>query len=155
MDQDRPSIGLSKDEKEALDKVNKAKDVGEKIGSEAAKKMLSQAKGQSIEENSKQFDQLKDKLQSTSKQVLDIVQNFQRVHTDLQDLKEEFIQQKLQELEGMQEDDNSQVQISEQIQMNQKGNSESLQTIQNSIQQKKGELKELMTNFAQIKTELN
>jgi len=38
--------------------------------------MLQQAKGQTIEENGKQFDQLKDKLQSTSKQVLDIVQNF-------------------------------------------------------------------------------
>jgi hypothetical protein len=38
--------------------------------------MLQQAKGQTIEENSKQFEQLKDKLQSTSKQVLDIVQNF-------------------------------------------------------------------------------
>lgn len=30
----------------------------------------------------------------------DIVSNFQRVHTDLQDLKEEYIQQKLNELDS-------------------------------------------------------
>jgi len=44
MDEDTQELGISKDEKEALDKVNKAKEVGEKIGAEAAKKMLSQAK---------------------------------------------------------------------------------------------------------------
>ena len=116
--------------------------------------MLQQAKGQTIEENGKQFEQLKDKLQSTSKQVLDIVQNFQRVHTDLQDLKEEYIQQKLQELDSSAEDD-SQVQISEQMHLSQETHSESLQNIQKSIQQKEEELQQLMTSFAQIKQELN
>lgn len=117
--------------------------------------MLQQAKGQTIEENGKQFDQLKDKLQSTSKQVLDIVQNFQRVHTDLQDLKEEYIQQKLQELDSQQAEDDSQVQISEQMHLSQETHSESLQNIQKSIQQKKEELQQLMTSFAQIKQELH
>lgn len=107
IDDEQSEVGMSKEEKDAIDKVDKAKQEGEKIGAEAAQKMIEQAKEQSQEENNKQFEQLKSKLQSTSKQVLDIVQNFQRVHTDLQDLKEEYIQQKLQEIDSQQEEDDS------------------------------------------------
>lgn len=96
---DQQVVGITKEEKEALDQVNKAKEEGEKNGAEAAAKMIEQAKDQSLEEDTKQFQQLKKKLKNTSQQVQDIVSNFQRVHTDLQDLKEEYIQQKLQELD--------------------------------------------------------
>lgn len=40
MDEDQSEVGLSKDEKDAMDKVNKAKEQGEKNGAEAAKKLL-------------------------------------------------------------------------------------------------------------------
>ena len=41
---DQKEVGFTKEEKEALDKVNLAKEEGEKIGAEAAAKMLEQAK---------------------------------------------------------------------------------------------------------------
>ena len=41
---DQKEVGFTKEEKEALDKVNSAKEEGEKIGAEAAAKMLEQAK---------------------------------------------------------------------------------------------------------------
>lgn len=154
---DKSDLRISKEEKDALDKVNKAKEQGEKIGAEAAAKLLQQAKGQSLEENTKQFSQLKKKLKDTSQQVLDIVQNFQRVHTDLQDLKEEYIQQKLQELDSQtgEEDNQNAVQLSQQVHMSQELHSESLQNIQKSIKQKKEELRSLMNSFTMIKGELS
>lgn len=154
---EKQDVGISKEEKEALDKVNKAKEQGEKIGAEAAAKLLQQAKGQSLEENTKQFQSLKTKLKDTSQQVLDIVQNFQRVHTDLQDLKEEYIQQKLQELDNQagEEDNQNAVQLSQQVHMSQELRSESLQNIQKSIKQKKEELRSLMSSFTMIKGELS
>lgn len=42
---DKSDLRISKEEKDALDKVNKAKEQGEKIGAEAAAKLLQQAKG--------------------------------------------------------------------------------------------------------------
>lgn len=100
---------------------------------------------------------MKKKLKDTSQQVLDIVQNFQRVHTDLQDLKEEYIQQKLQELDSQAGEDDNQnaVQLSQQVHMSQELRSESLQNIQKSIKQKKEELRSLMSNFTVIKGELS
>lgn len=89
--------------------------------------------------------------------MLDIVQNFQRVHTDLQDLKEEYIQQKLQELDSQtgEEDNQNAVQLSQQVHMSQELHSESLQNIQKSIKQKKEELRSLMSSFTMIKGELS
>ena len=52
---DAQNMALIKDEKDAMSQVEKAKEVGEKIGAEAAAKMIETAKNQSLAENEVQF----------------------------------------------------------------------------------------------------
>lgn len=64
-----------------------------KKGEEASKKLHADAKVQTEEETTAAIDKLKTKFDSTKAQVMDIVSNFGKIHSDLQELKSEYQQE--------------------------------------------------------------
>ena len=60
-----------------------------------------------------EVSQLQTKLDQTSSQVNAIISNFERVHTDIQDLKNQYLQSKVEQAQTSIEEDSSQnVQLS-------------------------------------------
>lgn len=82
-----------KAEKEAIEKITQATLLGIKKGEEASKKLHADAKVQSEEQTTKAIEKLKNKFDSTKAQVIAIVQNFGKIHSDLQELKQEYLQE--------------------------------------------------------------
>ena len=80
-------------EKEAFEKIKEATLAGIKAGEEASKKLHADAKKQSEEETQMAVLKLKTKFDSTKKQVMDIVHNFGKIHADLEELKQEYMQE--------------------------------------------------------------
>mmetsp|Transcript_2200 Transcript_2200/g.3298 ORF Transcript_2200/g.3298 Transcript_2200/m.3298 type:complete len:149 (+) Transcript_2200:4404-4850(+) len=78
-------------EKEAFEKIKEATMAGIKKGEEASKQLHLDAKKQSEEETELAVLKLKTKFDSTKKQVMQIVSNFGRIHSDLEELKQEYI----------------------------------------------------------------
>ena len=86
----------AKAEKAAVEKINKATLAGIKTGEEASKKLHANAKHQSVEQTTNAIDKLKTKYDKTREQVLAIVNNFGQIHSDLQELKSEYMQEQNQ-----------------------------------------------------------
>lgn len=77
---------------EAISKVKKAEEAGAKKGQEEAEKLIKKAHNQSLEQSQADMAHLQKKFQATSSQVKSIIDNFQKVHSDLRSLKNEYIQ---------------------------------------------------------------
>lgn len=82
-----------KSEKEAFQKIAAATEAGIKAGEEASRKLHADAKVQSEEQTAAAVEKLKHKFDSTKRQVMEIVSNFGKIHSDLQELKTEYIQE--------------------------------------------------------------
>jgi hypothetical protein len=83
-------------EKEAIQKINDATLAGIRNGENASKKLHSDAKKQTEEQTTDAVGKLKDKFDATKSQVLAIVSNFGNIRSDLQELKNEYIQEQSQ-----------------------------------------------------------
>lgn len=80
-------------EKEAIAQINKATLAGIKNGETASRKLHSDAKVQTEQQTAEAVGKLKDKFDATKSQVLAIVNNFGKIRSDLQELKNEYIQE--------------------------------------------------------------
>ena len=81
------ALAKAKAEKEAIEKITQATLAGIQAGEEASKRLHDDAKVQTEEQTTIAIEKLKNKFDSTKKQVLAIVQNFGKIHSDLQELK--------------------------------------------------------------------
>lgn len=75
---------------QAIDKVKIAEEEGEKKGLENAQKLIKKQESQSLEQSEADVKNLEAKFQSTSGKVNSIIDNFQKVHSDLQTLKDQY-----------------------------------------------------------------
>lgn len=80
-------------EKEAIAQINKATLAGIRSGETASRKLHADAKVQSEGQTAEAVGKLKDKFDATKSQVLAIVNNFGKIRSDLQELKNEYIQE--------------------------------------------------------------
>ena len=78
-----------KAEQEAMEKVRAAEKVGEEIGAKAAADLIEKQKGQSKEQNEAQVQALQKKLGETSEQVSTIIDNFEKVHKEMIELRQQ------------------------------------------------------------------
>ena len=78
-------------EKEAIAQINQATLQGITNGENASRKLHSEAKNQTEEKTAEAIGKLKDKFDATKTQVLAIVNNFGKIRSDLQELKNEYI----------------------------------------------------------------
>jgi len=78
-------------EKDAIKKIADATMAGIKAGEEASRKLHADAKKQNEETTVAAVDKLKTKFDNTKAQVLAIVSNFGKIHSDLQELKSEYL----------------------------------------------------------------
>lgn len=78
-----------KAEQEAMEKVRAAEKVGEEIGAKAAADLIEKQKGQSKEQNEAQVKALQKKLGETSEQVSTIIDNFEKVHKEMIELRQQ------------------------------------------------------------------
>jgi sirohydrochlorin ferrochelatase len=78
-----------KAEQEAMEKVRAAEKVGEEIGAKAAADLIEKQKGQSKEQNEAQVKALQTKLGETSEQVSTIIDNFEKVHKEMIELRQQ------------------------------------------------------------------
>ena len=79
-------------EKKAVKIVNAAEAKGESMGKVAANKLMKNIKSQSREQSLNQILTLEKKFTSTSQQVEDIIQNFEGIHKEMTEIKQEYIQ---------------------------------------------------------------
>ena len=79
-------------EKKAVKIVNAAEAKGESMGQVAANKLMKNIKTQSREQSLNQILTLEKKFTSTSQQVEDIIQNFEGIHKEMTEIKQEYIQ---------------------------------------------------------------
>ena len=80
-------------EKEAIAQINKATLAGIRSGETASRKLHADAKVQTEGQTAEAVGKLKDKFDATKSQVLAIVNNFGKIRSDLQELKNEYIQE--------------------------------------------------------------
>lgn len=95
----------AKAEKEAIAKITEATMAGIKAGEEASKKLHADAKRQSDEQTVSAVEKLKDKFDHTKNQVMAIVNNFGKIRSDMAELKQEYIQEQNQMMQGVQPSD--------------------------------------------------
>lgn len=140
-----------KAEKEAFQKIAAATEAGIKAGEEASKKLHADAKVQSEEQTTKAVEKLKTKFDATKKQVMDIVNNFGKIHSDLESLKTEYIQEQQNNLvqigdNAMTPDENLLTQISSE---------EKLIQLKSQLQEKQSEITEIVQDFRKMHADLN
>lgn len=80
-------------EKKAQKVVKAAEAKGESMGKVAANKLMKNIKTLSREQSLNQILTLEKKYHSTSQQVEDIIKNFEGVHKEMAEIKQEYIQQ--------------------------------------------------------------
>jgi chromosome segregation ATPase len=80
-------------EQAAIAQINEATLAGMKKGEEASRKLHQDAKSQTEEQTTEAIGKLKDKFDSTRGQVMQIVHNFGSIRSELDDIKQEFLQQ--------------------------------------------------------------
>ena len=144
-------------EKEAVAQINQATLLGITNGENASKKLHADAKVQSEEKTAEAIGRLKDKFDSTKTQVLQIVNNFGKIRADLQELKNEYIQeQSLIQYNYVQLDENAMTQadlrvnsLQERVAIKQK----EMQTAYSNFQNLIGELKGIKTQIDDAKNE--
>jgi hypothetical protein len=136
-----------KAEKEAIEKITQATLLGIKKGEEASKKLHADAKVQTEEQTTKAIEKLKNKFDSTKAQVIAIVQNFGKIHSDLQELKQEYLQEQ-SNLQGYLQLSNMTIgsELSE--------HDAKVHELQSQVALKKQQVKEVVDNFLQIHTQL-
>lgn len=138
-------------EKEAFQKIAAATEAGIKAGEEASRKLHADAKVQSEQKTTKAVEKLKTKFDSTKKQVMEIVSNFGKIHSDLQELKTEYIQEQAQ---------NNLVQIGENSMspeenlMTQISSEEKLTKLKTELQNKQSEILEIVQDFRKMHADL-
>lgn len=88
-----PTKSKEEYEKEAIQKINAATLSGIQQGELASKKLHQSAKVAPEQETAAAIGKLKEKFDSTKNQVLDIVNNFGMIRSELQDLKSEYLQE--------------------------------------------------------------
>lgn len=138
-------------EKEAFQKIAAATEAGIKAGEEASRKLHADAKVQSEQKTTKAVEKLKTKFDSTKKQVMEIVSNFGKIHSDLQELKTEYIQEQAQ---------NNLVQIGENSMspeenlMTQISSEEKLMKLKTELQNKQSEILEIVQDFRKMHADL-
>lgn len=77
----------------AIDKVKEAEEQGEKKGLAEAERMIKKQENQSFEESEADMKHLQTKFEKTSVKAKSIIANFQKVHSDLQALQQQYAQQ--------------------------------------------------------------
>lgn len=87
------ALAKAKAEKEAIEKITEATLAGIQAGEDASKRLHDDAKVQTEEKTTIAIEKLKTKFDNTKRQVMAIVQNFGKIHSDLQELKQEYIQE--------------------------------------------------------------
>lgn len=70
---------------------------GIKAGEEASRKLHAEAKKQDEAQTVAAVEKLKTKFDNTKAQVLAIVSNFGKIHSDLQELKSEYLQEQMKQ----------------------------------------------------------
>ena len=137
-------------EKKAVKVVKAAEAKGESMGKLAAKKLMKNIKTQSREQSLNQILTLEKKYTSTSQQVEDIIKNFEGVHKEMAEIKQEYIQQ-IQEnssdKESKEDSHDEAIQISV--------NSQGLEGIKSMINIKKDQIQHSMIRLEQEKVQLN
>lgn len=134
-------------EKKAQKVVKEAEEKGENMGKAAAKKLMKSIKTQSRTESLNQILSLEKKFKSTSQQVEDIIKNFEGVHKEMAEIKQEYIQQIQESQDENKEDHDEQVQISV--------DSQGLEGIKSMINTKKDQIQHSMISLEQEKVHLN
>lgn len=133
-------------EKKAVKVVKAAEAKGESMGKLAAKKLMKNIKTQSREQSLNQILTLEKKYTSTSQQVEDIIKNFEGVHKEMAEIKQEYIQQ-IQEnssdKESKEDSHDEAIQISV--------NSQGLEGIKSMINIKKDQIQHSMIRLEQEK----
>lgn len=136
-------------EKEAFQKIASATEAGIKAGEEASRKLHADAKVQSEQQTTKAVEKLKTKFDSTKKQVMEIVSNFGKIHSDLQELKTEYIQEQQNNLvqtgDIMSPEENLQIQLSSE---------EKLMKLKTELQDKQSEILEIVQDFRKMHADL-
>lgn len=134
-------------EKEAINQVTQATIEGIKKGEQASLKLHQDAKVQSEEQTELAISKLKNKYDHTKTKVVAIVNNFGKIHSDLQDLKKEYIQQKYQ--------------ISSLLQLNstlsskkQSENENQISKLKTEMAYKKKQVLEVVNNFTEMHSQL-
>lgn len=135
-------------EKKAQKVVKAAEAKGESMGKVAAKKLMKNIKTLSREQSLNQILALEKKYHSTSQQVEDIIKNFEGVHKEMAEIKQEYIQQ-IQENSGESKED----QHDEQVQIS--VNAQGLEGIKSMINIKKDQIQHSMIRLEQEKVQLN
>lgn len=133
---------------EAIEKVKKAEVAGEKKGEIEAQKLIKKVQNQSLEQSQADVAQLQKKFLMTSTQVKSIIDNFQKVHSDIQSLKSEYTQQLESNVSGNSTTSlgsNGLLQLSAKVQMVQKSG------LELQLQSKQQEIKNMMDELNQIK----
>jgi len=137
-------------EKKAVKVVKAAEAKGESMGKLAAKKLMKNIKTQSREQSLNQILTLEKKYTSTSQQVEDIIKNFEGVHKEMAEIKQEYIQQ-IQENSGDKESKEDSHDEAIQISVNSQG----LEGIKSMINIKKDQIQHSMIRLEQEKVQLN
>jgi len=137
-------------EKKAQKVVKAAEAKGESMGKVASNKLMKSIKTQSREQSLNQILTLEKKYHSTSQQVEDIIKNFEGVHKEMAEIKQEYIQQ-IQENSA--DHDNKEDQHDEQVQIS--VNSQGLEGIKSMIYIKKDQIQHSMIRLEQEKVQLN
>ena len=139
----------AKAEKEAIQKITDATLAGIRQGEEASRKLHADAKVQTESQTRVAVEKLKDKFDSTKQQVLAIVQNFGKIHSDLQQLKQEYAQDLREQEQG---GSSSYVQLDEEA--FDFTDDAKVQEIKSRLTAKNEEIQELVQNFQNMHTEL-
>lgn len=133
-------------EQAAIAQINQATLAGIKKGEEASKKLHHDAKSQSEGETTEAIGKLKDKFDSTRNQVLAIVQNFGQIRSELDDIKQEFLQEQSAIM-----DKQSQASL---VQLNAESSEYELHDIQSRLAGKQHELDAAWENFTGMQQNL-
>lgn len=151
--------GKSKEdyEKEAIAEINHATLAGIKNGENASKKLHSDAKVQSEQQTTEAVGKLKDKFDATKQQVMAIVNNFGKIRSDLQELKNEYVQEQTQmsnnylqlDEAALAQADHKVIELQQKVAQKQK----QMQDAYENFEKMHGQLEEIKTQFDEAKTE--
>lgn len=139
-------------EKEAFQKIAAATEAGIKAGEEASRKLHADAKVQSEEQTAVAVERLKNKFDSTKRQVMDIVNNFGKIHSELQDLRSEYIQEQSSHGQDLvQTGDHG---VPPQVLLSQLDSEEKLLRLKTQLKDKQAEILEIVQDFRKIHADL-
>lgn len=121
-----------------------------KKGEEASKKLHADAKVQTEEQTTAAIEKLKNKFDSTKAQVLDIVSNFGKIHSDLQELKAEYLADQGELNNYLQLSSTGSMMNSAML----KEKEQKVTDMQQKIGEKKTQIMQMMNNFKSMNNDL-